>query len=33
MEDEDKKDYEFNIITLGNPGVGKTSIIYYFIRF
>lgn len=27
MEDEEKKDYEFKIITLGNPGVGKTSII------
>ena len=32
MEDEDKKDYEFNIITLGNPGVGKTSIINRYVR-
>ena len=32
MEDEEKKDYEFKIITLGNPGVGKTSIINRYVH-
>ncbi len=32
MEDEEKKDYEFKIITLGNPGVGKTSIIKRYVH-
>ena len=31
MEEEDKNEYEFKIITLGDPGVGKTSIIKRYI--